>query len=282
MSRLAQRVGERSATRGLRLHHAIADWAVGLLHLGLGRWDAAAARLQWVVSGPSEHPVVARRATPDLVEAAVQSNQHDLARAAAALITTRTSGPPWSRSLAARCRALIAEIPPSGSSSCAPPSRSSIGSTATEPGAVELLLGEHLRRARRRGDTREPLHAALDTFERLGAAPWAQRAERELRATGQTARRRVGPALSELTPQEQHIAALVADGATNREVAAELFLSGAPSTTTCATCSPSSASRRAPNWRASSSTRRGRHPADHAEPAISPMSGIGRGATVPA
>jgi DNA-binding CsgD family transcriptional regulator len=88
-----------------------------------------------------------------------------------------------------------------------------------------LLTGEHLRRRRRRAEARVPLRTALDAFEQLGAFPWSERARRELRATGQTVRRRDDASLTELTLQERRVAGLVAEGATNREVAAQLFLS---------------------------------------------------------
>ena len=70
-----------------------------------------------------------------------------------------------------------------------------------------------------------PLRTALDTFEQLGASPWSERARRELRATGQTVRRRDAASTTELTVQERQVARIVATGATNKEAAALLFLS---------------------------------------------------------
>ena len=78
---------------------------------------------------------------------------------------------------------------------------------------------------RRRVDARHQLRQAFDVFDRLGAAPWAERVRLELRATGQTARRLRGRALDELTPQEFQVAQLLARGGTTREVAAKLYLS---------------------------------------------------------
>src|SRR6185436_877664 len=88
-----------------------------------------------------------------------------------------------------------------------------------------LCLGERLRRARQRADAREPLKEALETFERLGARGWAERTRTELRATGQASARRAETAAEQLTPHELQIALLVAQGMTNREAAAALFLS---------------------------------------------------------
>src|SRR4051794_13389598 len=72
---------------------------------------------------------------------------------------------------------------------------------------------------------RAHLRAALETFERMGAAPWEERARRELRASGETARKRDPSMVDELTPQELQISRFVSEGATNRQIAAQLFLS---------------------------------------------------------
>jgi DNA-binding CsgD family transcriptional regulator len=90
---------------------------------------------------------------------------------------------------------------------------------------IQLLYGEHLRRMNRRVDARVHLRAALEEFERLRAEPWAERARAELRATGETARKRNLSAIDQLTPQELQIASLVGAGETNKEVAAQLFIS---------------------------------------------------------
>lgn len=90
---------------------------------------------------------------------------------------------------------------------------------------TELAYGEFLRRARRRVDARAHLRAALEAFEDLGARPMAERARQELRASGETARRRDPSALTDLTPQELQVAKAVAQGLSNRDVAAQLFVS---------------------------------------------------------
>jgi DNA-binding NarL/FixJ family response regulator len=90
---------------------------------------------------------------------------------------------------------------------------------------TKLLYGEFLRRHRRRADSREYLRAALEEFEELGAAAWAERARAELRASGETARKRDPSTIAQLTPQELQIARLVSDGFSNKEAAAQLFLS---------------------------------------------------------
>jgi DNA-binding CsgD family transcriptional regulator len=97
--------------------------------------------------------------------------------------------------------------------------------SAFERARTELCYGERLRRGRRRRDAREQLRAALQTFERLEAGPWAERARIELRATGEHVTRSDPTAAEHLTPQEFQIATFVAEGLTNRDVAARLFLS---------------------------------------------------------
>ena len=136
-----------------------------------------------------------------------------------------TTGTPWTSAMLARCRALLA----SGEAAIAFFQESLARELADGPSLnsarTQLLLGEFLRRERRRVDARPYLRDALETFERLGAVPWAERARVELRASGETARRRAPDAAGALTPQERQIARFVAAGATNKEIAAQLFVS---------------------------------------------------------
>jgi DNA-binding CsgD family transcriptional regulator len=94
-----------------------------------------------------------------------------------------------------------------------------------ERARTQLAYGERLRRERRKTDARTQLRDALGTFEGIGAELWAERARGELRATGETARRRDASTVDDLTPQELRIAQLVGAGASNREVGAQLFVS---------------------------------------------------------
>jgi DNA-binding CsgD family transcriptional regulator len=94
-----------------------------------------------------------------------------------------------------------------------------------ERARTELLYGERLRRAKRRVEAREHLRSAIELFDGLGAAPWSKHARRELRASGESIPRRDPTAPEKLTPQELQIALQVAEGRTNRDVAAALFLS---------------------------------------------------------
>ena len=94
-----------------------------------------------------------------------------------------------------------------------------------EQARTELLYGEWLRRERRRVDARPHLRAAVELFQQLAVSPWAEQARSELRASGETARRRDPSTRDQLTPQELQIAHLVAEGMTNREIGEQLFLS---------------------------------------------------------
>ncbi len=116
---------------------------------------------------------------------------------------------------------------------------------APELARAHLLYGEWLRREDRRVDAREQLRTAHDMLRRIGMEAFAERARRELMATGETVRKRSVETRDELTPQEEQIARLARDGLSNPEIGAQLFLSRAPSSGTCARSSPSSASARA-------------------------------------
>jgi DNA-binding NarL/FixJ family response regulator len=90
---------------------------------------------------------------------------------------------------------------------------------------VQLAYGQWLRRHRRLADSRAPLRAARESFDALGAAPWSERARRELRASGETSRGRTPDARDQLTPQELQIAQMAAAGMSNRDVGQRLYLS---------------------------------------------------------
>ena len=139
-----------------------------------------------------------------------------------------TTGTPVALGLLARSRALLA-----ADADAEPLYQEAIGHLKAFRGAPQLarahlVYGEWLRGQRRRRDAREQLRTAHDMFESMGAEAFAGRARIELRATGERARQRTAQAADELTPQEAHIARLVSDGGSNRDIAAQLFLS--PST----------------------------------------------------
>ena len=157
----------------------------------------------------------------DLIEAYVRAGRESEAQAELELLERQAAqtGRAWALTVVARCRGLLApdDQLDDAFAQQAP--------TPFERARTDLCYGERLRRARRRTDAREPLRAALDTFERLGARGWAERAAKELAATGITAKTREPSGAETLTPQELQVALTVARGATNREAGAALFLS---------------------------------------------------------
>ena len=162
--------------------------ALGLLDLGLGRAESALARLETLAEGRRFFHIPATRSTPDLVEAAVRLGRPEAAAEPLALFET------WSRntgqSLDDGPRAPLPGTARRRSKACsARPSRcTSRTSRPFDEARTRLLYGEWLRREKRKADARTQLRAAVETFERIGAAPWAERARTELTATGITGR----------------------------------------------------------------------------------------------
>ncbi|MEJ3656081.1 AAA family ATPase [Actinomycetes bacterium KLBMP 9759] len=191
----------------------------GLLALGLGRFDEAADRIAEL-----DADVLV---LPDFVEAAARAGRTERARSAAERFARWAEhvGQPWARAVARRNAALVDCDHAERLFVEAAALHRSDGERPFERARTDLLHGELLRRNRRRSAARAPLRAALETFERLGAAPWAARARSELRATGET--RSAGPSggPADLTPQELQVVRLAAEGLTNRDIGAQLFLS---------------------------------------------------------
>ena len=152
----------------------------------------------------------------------------------------RPQAPDWLQALAARCRGLLADGDEAERELREAVRLLTGAARPFDLARSELLLGEHLRRARQRIEAREHLRAALVAFDALGAAPWSERARVELRATGETARKRDPSAILQLTPQELQVARLVADGLSNRESRRSSSSRRAPSTPTSAASSRSS------------------------------------------
>jgi DNA-binding CsgD family transcriptional regulator len=219
---------ELAVPRGLRLQAASAAWALALLNLAFSRPVEALARLETLTAGSETgHPVIALLSVPDLVEAAVRANQPQRGQTALAGFEHWAihTAPPWALALVPRCRGLLSAGATADRHFAEALRLHGPSSRPFERARTQLLYGEALRRARRRAEAREHLRAAFTTFEQLGASPWAERARTELRASGETARRRNPGTLDQLTPQELQIVRFVGQGASNRDVAAQLFLS---------------------------------------------------------
>jgi len=135
---------------------------------------------------------------------------------------TQASGTQWALGTEARCRALLSDDESRYQESVERLARSR---AVAELARSRLLYGEWLRRENRRVDAREQLRAAYEMFSRMGAAAFAERARRELSATGETVRKRTVETVDELTAQEAQVARLAAQGRTNPEIGALLFIS---------------------------------------------------------
>jgi DNA-binding NarL/FixJ family response regulator len=212
------------------VHRFFAVSALGHLELSLGRAAEAAEALAPLVEHTERlglrNPTHAMW-EPDYVEALVRADRRQEADAALAFLRERVErcGGRWHQAVLLRCQGLMA-----GEDGFRPLFEQALAIHADLPipfeaARTQLAYGERLRRAKARADAREPLRAALETFERLGARVWAERATSELRATGQTSAKRTEAASARLTPHELQVALLVSQGMTNREAAAALFLS---------------------------------------------------------
>lgn len=205
---------------------AIGTWALACLDLAAGRPADAAGRLR-AERRTNRHVVIRVMATPHLIEACARTGDHEGAEEALKVLegwvgSTRS---PDLRALVARCRALLA-----GPGEADELFREALelhaqGGHEFEAARTRLLYGSALRRDRRPGAARAHLHAALETFERYGARLWTEQARTELRASGEPVGPAPAAATARLTAQQLRIARMVAEGATNKEVAEQLFLS---------------------------------------------------------
>ena len=192
-----------------------------LLALGAGRTDLAIAARE-----PTERYSIEQLSANalDLIEAYIRAGRVDEARGHVEEVAAHVHlDEP--RGAYVRCRALLAEVDRFDALFDESIQVFVRLGDVFECARTRLCYGERLRRANRRRDARRELRTALETFEKLRAASWAERARRELRASGEHRRRQTPEARDDLTPQEHQIAALAAEGRTNREIGALLFLS---------------------------------------------------------
>jgi DNA-binding CsgD family transcriptional regulator len=219
----AVRAGVPAGGQGAAVTYA--QWAAAVLANGLGRYAEAFAAA-WQASEDG-HLYISTWVLPELIEAAARTGNAAMAGDALHRLTetTRAGGTDSGFGIQARCRALLSES--RTAEGLYREAIDQLGRTELRPdlARARLLYGEWLRRENRRVDARAQLRAAHDALDTMGLAAFAERARRELLATGETVRRRTAEAASELTAQEAHIARLVVAGHTNPEIGAQLFLS---------------------------------------------------------
>jgi DNA-binding CsgD family transcriptional regulator len=208
---------------------AFVHWVTAVLHNGLGRYEEALAAAQQAAE--DAHASWWRNwGSVELIEAAARSGKAELAVDALAQLseTTGASRTDWALGVETRSRALLTD-----GEAAEPLYREAIERlertrVRVELARAHLVYGEWLRRERRRLDAREQLRTAHTLFTEFRMEAFTERARVELEATGEHARKRTVETLDQLTPQESQISRLAADGATNQEIAAQLFIS--PST----------------------------------------------------
>ena len=226
--RVADAVAREATGAGRGAQGIWVQYCLAVLELGLGNYQAA---LQYALGVYADDaPFFGGQALPELVEAAARCGETGLAEGALGRLTERAvaAGTPLALGLLARSRALLADD--ADAEDLYNEAIGHLGQCRSAPqlARAQLVHGEWLRRQRRRRDARGHLRSAHEMFTAMGVGAFAERARIELLATGERPRRRTASAAEELTPQEAQIARLVIQGDSNRDIAAQLFLS--PST----------------------------------------------------
>ena len=227
-SELIQATVQIATESGAGVLTGLADWASSVLDNGLGRYDAArdAGRRVFERDQLGFGPLV----VSELAEAAARTGDEALVRAALDWLSGRSRVTPteWVLGIEARVRALLSEGEVAERWYRESVERLGRTRVRAELARSHLLYGEWLRRQGRRMDAREQLRTAHQMLEEMGMSAFADRARRELAATGETARKRAGPAAragEALTAQEAQVARLARDGLSNPEIGARLFIS---------------------------------------------------------
>ena len=217
---------ERDASaRGEGSALTFGEHARAVLHNALGHYETALGNAQRASAQDELH--VSAWSLAELVEAAARSGEHELAADALERLRRRTqvAGTEWALGIQARCAALLGDDAIAEDLYRDAIERLGRCHVAFDLARAHLLYGEWLRRRGRRVDAREQLRTARTSFAEMGAEAFAQRAGRELLATGETARKRSIETSDELTPHEARIARMARDGASNQDIATELFVS---------------------------------------------------------
>ena len=221
---LIERTRAEVMSRGEGIGLSVLDWAAAVLYNGLGRYEEAREAALGVAAddlNPSMWVMA------ELIEAAVRAGTREVAEDTRRRLGSigRASGTDWVVGIASRSEALLAEGPAAEHLYVEAIDRLGRTRIAVDLARAHLLYGEWLRRERRRKDARVQLRLAYERFLDFGMDAFAERARIELLATGEHARKRTVDTSHQLTPQEAQISRLAAQGNTNREIAAQLFIS---------------------------------------------------------
>lgn len=203
----------------------LAEYAKAVLYNGLGRYHRGVEAAERACE--QEDLELVGRALSELVEAGARTGRLDVAAAALRRIESRVRGgsTDWALGIAAQSQALLAEGADADVRYCEAIERFRNSGARLHQARAQLLYGEWLRREGRRVDARNQLRPALEMLSRIGADGFAERARRELAATAETVRKRTFETRDELTAQETQVARLAAEGRTNPEIGAQLFIS---------------------------------------------------------
>jgi DNA-binding CsgD family transcriptional regulator len=214
------------ASRGDGLGLTIALWATAVLNNALARYQDAFAAAEEALEDPYEVSF-SPLATVELIEAASRIGKEDAAAPALERLArgTSASGTKWGRAVEARCRALLSHDEAAEAAYREAIELLTPTALGFDLARTHLLYGEWLRRERRPRDAREQLRTAYGLFSGFGMEGFMARAHTELQATGERVRKRTVETQTDLTPREAQISQLVAQGATNPEIAAQLFIS---------------------------------------------------------
>jgi DNA-binding CsgD family transcriptional regulator len=224
-SKLIDEAQRDAIARGEGFVLTFGEHARAVLHNALGHYETALDNAQRASAQDELHASV--WSLPELVEAAVRSGKPDVATDALERLRqpTQVAGTEWALGIEARSAALLSDDAVAEDLYREAIERLGHCRVALDLARAHLLYGEWLRRRGRRVDAREQLRTAHATFVEMGAEAFAQRTDRELLATGQTTRKRTIETTDELTPHEARIARMARDGASNQDIATELFVS---------------------------------------------------------
>lgn len=220
-------LGREATDRGEGAGLSFADYATAVLGNGLGQYQDALTAAVSIDAFEREGIVIYTAGLVEQVEAAARSGAHERAAIAFEHLseTTLATGTDWGAGILARSQALLGPDDAAEDLYCEAIDCLSRTRIRPQLARSHLLYGEWLRRQNRRVEARDQLRVAHEMLATMGLEGFAERARRELQATGETVRKRTVETLTDLTPQEVHIARLAAEGHTNPEIGAQLFLS---------------------------------------------------------